>query len=167
MSDIIRTNRRIEWTFAFSADELKTAAQKKVDHHKDRLSYWNDQHTELRDAYVKSVEDAAKRATDKEAREAEEIAQAMAYMEEDEFELAGNRMSKVSVANTLRADAHGGSGARVVGDPEIRAELRKALGKVAEHRQAMEQFSRWVSLFDRSDGHFDLTATDAEYFGLS
>lgn len=155
----MRTQERDEWTFDIAASELKTKCEEKVEHHKDRVAYWDGQHKELRESYVKSVKDAAQNATEKEAKEAEDWAKAVDYLETDQFALAGNRVSKVSMAAPNRRE--------IMGDPEIYQELQQALIKLNDHKNNVEAFSRWSSLLDRKgDEELDVTYDDAVYFGL-
>lgn len=156
VEDPVRNSWRNEWVFEFANTELKDKAQEKVDHHKARLEYWEGQHQELRDKYIASVQESAKNATEKEAREAEEWANAVAYQDDGaQFRVA----SASGLPQPKRKE--------IMGDPETYMELQKALGKVQEHRGHIETFTRWVGLFGRnSDDVRRLTYSDVVFFGL-
>src|SRR4051812_13523202 len=102
IEDPIRNSWRNEWVFEFADTELKDKAQEKVDHHKARLEYWEGQHQQLRDKYIASVQESAKNATEKEAAEAEEWANAVAYQDESaggaQFRVASSAMSALPQA---------------------------------------------------------------------
>lgn len=162
IDDPIRTSWRDEWFFEYSSTELKDAAQEKVDHHKKRLEHWEGEHQSLREKYIESVQESAKNATQKEAREAEEWANALMYADAESAGGAQFRVASASMSNLPQPKRK-----EIMGDPEIYAELQKALGKVQEHKGRVETFSRWVQLFKRDkDNVRRLTYSDAVFFGL-
>src|SRR5436190_13943929 len=159
IDDPVRTSWRDEWFFEYGAAELKDAAQEKVDHHKKRLEHWEGEHQTLREKYIESVQESAKNATEKEAREAEEWANALMYADESPGGAQVRMASMSGLPQPKRKE--------IMGDPEIYAELQKALGKVQEHKGRVETFSRWVQLFGRDkDNVRRLTYSDAVFFGL-
>lgn len=168
-SNVVRTTLRTEWTFKFTESELRDAAEKKVKHHKGRLENWTEEHTKTKDAYVKSVQDAAKRATEKETQDAEELGKLTDQWLEAE-------MAGAPQASTLRIAANNAYGGpkrmEIIGDTDLYEDLQKALQKVNEHRRKVEEFTRWVTLLPERKGdekqYFtrELTYEDAKYFGL-
>jgi hypothetical protein len=160
LDDPIRHSWRDEWFFEYASTELESAAQKKVDHHRKRLEHWEGEHQSLREKYIASVQESAKNATEKEAREAEDWANALMYADAESAGGAQFRMASMSgLPQPKRKE--------IMGDPEIYAELQKALGKVQEHKGRIETFSRWVQLFKRDkDNVRRLTYSDAVFFGV-
>lgn len=156
------TQERLEWEFDVPSTELVEKCEEKVTHHKDRVKYWDGQHKELREKYIESVRNAAQNATEKEAKDAEQWAAAISYMDEDNFNLAGNRISKSSLGAGVPQRRE------IMGDPETYGELQKALAKLNEHRTEVESYTRWAHLLarDPNQGVRQLTINDAAYFGL-
>lgn len=159
--DTPRHEWRREWVFDIPSGELVKAADDKVKHHRDRLKYWDEKHQELRDKYIKSVEEAAKDATEKEAKDAADWAELVTSYQEGpgvEFATSSPFSNKLSAGAPRRRE--------IIGDPEIYEELQKALLKVNEHRTAVEEFSRWAKALRREDKTLPVTIRDLEYFGF-
>lgn len=161
--DPIRTSLRDEWQFTFACSELKEKAEAKVEHHRERLNHWQAEADKLRDLYIKSVQEAAEKATTKEAQNAEQLAALTAdWLEAD---IAGTRSGKFAASNTLRGMQP--QRVEIMGDTEIYTELQNALAKVNEHRNQVEGFGRWVKLFGTENGgDRKLTYSDVVFFGL-
>lgn len=146
---------RNTWVFSIQADELLEKSTQKVAHHKDRLKFWEGEQKAIREKYINSVREAAQEATEKEAREAEELALQIDYLETP---LSGVRMSSNALPPRRK---------EIMGDAEIYEELQKALGKVNEHKAMVETFSRWELLFQRDpSAKFEMTYSDAMFFGF-
>lgn len=164
LDDPVRTSWRDEWVFEFNESELADKAQAKVDHHKERLNHWQTETDKLREEYIKSVQEAATKATEKEALNAEQLAaMTEAWLDAD---LAG----KAAFRTASVTNVPGGfqpQKVEIMGDTETYQDLQKALAKINEHRGKVESFSRWVALLKRSGQDVRrLTYSDAQYFGF-
>jgi hypothetical protein len=163
MAEPIRTSLRDEWQFTFRSSELKEKAQEKVEHHRERLNHWQSEADTLREEYVKSVQEAAEKATTKEAQNAEQLAALTnEWLDND---AAGTRSGKFRVASSMPNFQP--QQIEIMGDDELYGDLQKALGKVNEHRRLVESFGRWVKLFESDNGvSRKLTYSDVAFFGL-
>jgi hypothetical protein len=145
---------RSEWKFPMSASELHDLAQKKVAHHRERVSYYEGEQKRLQDEYVASVRDAAEKAATKEAEAAQEW---LAQIDMHTHNISGR---------TANATPMPGRGVQVFGDQDIHADLQRAQGKIQEHVTKIGTYLRWVQLLARSEATLEINIEDAHFFGL-
>lgn len=146
---------RSKWEFAVPASELQSHAAERVEHHTNKVKEYQEKADERRQAYIESVEEAARKATDHEKVQAEALATQLANEG-----YAHNQGS----TQMLRSQPK-----QIIGDAEILADLQRAEAKIAEHREKVRTYEMWVKLLAREGSGRqarELDIEDAHFFGL-